>query len=699
MARISLNSNIPALGAQRQLGVATSKLAQNFTRLSSGLRINKASDDAAGLSVSTLLTMDKRVTNQAVRNLNDGISYLNVAESALNELSNIVIRISELAEQSANGTLGSSQRGSLQKEVTALQSEYNRIIQSTSFNGKQLLTGDYTSTTLQGGYGTDGQLAVQVGNVGVAGAPDNAAGQTTRVSVSTDGVEGNNVAGNGTFLSISGDGRYIAFKSLANNIVGNDVNAGADIFIRDTLLGTTTAVSVTENGSTGNAASHGPSMSSNGRYVSYHSSASNLVNGDTNNQQDIFIRDILAGTNELISVSSAGILGNGNSLRSSTSDNGRYVVFASAATNLISGDVNGAEDIFIRDRQTNTTSLISASSSGIQGNSTSNINKSDTISADGRYVVFSSTATNLVANDTNGVEDIFVRDILLGTTTLVSIDNAGVSGNSTSNAASISKDGRFVTYNSAASNLVTGDSNGVSDIFVRDLILGTTSRVNVSANEEQANGVSSNASISADGKFVSFSSNASNLVSNDTNGVIDVFVKNLESGTIVKASIGTTGTQTDADSSVSTISADGRHIAFVSTATNLISGDTNGFEDIFLRELSIAGVQQMAGMVVSNQASAKVTLDLAKRYQNELNLYRADVGASTSRIGTFISTLKTAETNYSAAASQIMDADIAEESASLIANNILQRSASSVLAQANQEPALTLQLLSAITRR
>lgn len=696
MARISLNSNIPALGAQRQLGVATSKLAQNLTRLSSGLRINKASDDAAGLSVSSLLTLDKRVTNQAVRNLNDGISYLNVAESALNELSNIVTRIRELAEQSANGTFGTAQRTGLQKEVTALQDEYNRIIQSTSFNGKQLLTGDYTSTILQGGYGTDGQLVAQIGDSAVVGAPDNLAGETVRVSVTTGGVQGNASSSGGNLLSISADGRYIAFRSDASNFASSDTNGLGDIFLRDVLLGTTTALSVTSSGATGNAGSNAPSITADGKFVTFQTGANNLFSNDTNAAQDIVLRDVEKGTIELISVNSSGVQANGLSTRSGISDDARFVAFVSSATNLVSSDSNGVDDIFMRDRITGTTSLLSVSTAGVQSNGTSNFNSSNSVSADGRYVVFSSTATNLVAGDTNGVEDVFLRDTLLGITTRISIDDNGIQGNTLSNSASISDDGRYVSFASTATNLVSGDTNAASDIFVRDLLLGTTTRVSTDANGVQGDNISSASNISADGKFVSFYSNSTNLVSDDTNSAGDIFIKNIESGEIVRASIDNTGNQGDLASVTSAISADGRHVVFSSEATQLVSGDTNGVGDLFLRDLSIAGVQQMAGMVVSNQASARTTLDLAEKYQNELNLYRADIGASTSRIDTFIKTLKTAETNYSAAASQILDADIAEESASLIANSILQRSASSVLAQANQEPSLTLQLLSNI---
>lgn len=688
MARISLNSNIPALNAQRQLSVASSRLAKNFNNLSSGLRINRASDDAAGLSVSALLNIDKKVANQAIRNLNDGASYLNVAESALGELTNIVTRIGEISEQAANGSLGNAQRSALQSEVTALQSEYNRILESTKFNGKQLLTGDETNTVLQGGYGTGGQLSVQIGSTG---------GETTIVSVSDSGVQadaGTSDGAGGSYRGISGDGRYITFRSAATNLVSGDTNAVSDIFLRDTLTGTTEIVSKSLTGGLSNGASVNVSISGDGNFVSFQSTATNLIASDTNGFQDVFVRNLETGINELISVTSSGVQGNSSSLQGSVSTDGRYVAFTSNATNLVTGDINGVADIFLRDRQTGTTTLISQSTSGTRANAASSLNKS-AVSTDGRYVTFFSSASNLVAGDLNGVGDIFLRDTLLNTTTRLSVSDSGTEGNLASDVySSISADGRYVTFNSSASNLVSGDTNGTSDVFVRDLVEGTIIRVSTDSNGNEVVGISSNSSISADGKFISFTSTASTLVSGDTNSVADIFVKNTVSGEVVRASVDSSGVESGGASHASAISADGGFVTFDSDATNLVEGDTNGFVDNFLRDLSTAGVQEMSGMVVSSQANALVTLDIVNSYMDELSSIRAGIGASMSRIESFLNTLSTAEINYSSAISSILDADIAQEATGLVANGILQRAASSVLAQANQEPTLALKLLS-----
>jgi flagellin-like hook-associated protein FlgL len=689
VSRISLNSNISSLNAQRQLSVATNKLTQNFTRLSSGLRINRASDDAAGLSVSSLLNIDKKVASQGVRNLNDGASYLNVAESALSELTNIVTRIGEIAAQAANGTLGTAQRSALQSEVTALQDEYNRILEVTEFNGKQLLTGTDTATILQGGYGTGGQLAVQIGD---------ASGETSLISVGSSGTQGNATSVEaGSFRSISGDGRYVSFVSAATNLVSGDTNGVTDVFVKDSVTGAIEIASKTYTGAEANGASNSASISTDGNYVIFRSAATNLIASDANGAtNDVFLRDLSNDTTELISSSSAGVQGNSSSTSASVSADGRYVVFLSNATNLVAGDVNLVADIFMKDRETGVTTLISQSTAGVAGNAASNINRSHTVSADGRYVAFISSASNLVAGDTNMVADVFVRDTVLNTTTRVSLSTSGTEGNQASDAVSISADGRYVLFTSLATNLVSGDTNAVYDNFVRDLVTGTTTRVSTSSNGDEANGYSNFASISGDGKYVSFTSAATNLVSGDTNSVDDIFVKNLETGEVVRASVSTDGTQSGGTSYRSEISSDGRYVMFDSDASNLVSGDANILGDVFLRELSGLGIDGLSGMLVTDQGSAATTLNIANRYIEDLALARAGIGASMSRISSFLNTLQTAQVNYESAISAILDADVAAEATGLVANRILQSSASSVLAQANQQPSLAIQLLTGI---
>ncbi len=659
------------------MGEATSSLSETYNRLSSGLRITKASDDAAGLAVSSLLNADKRVTNQAIRNLNDGVSYLNVAEGALGELTNIVTRIRELAEQSANGTLGNSQRVALQKEVTSLQDEYNRIVTSTKFNGKQILTGEDTNTILQGGYGTNAQLGIQVGDASLGIENDiTRAGLTTRLDTDSSGVVGNGFA---TAVVISADGRYVAFDSEATNLVAGDTNGFRDTFIKDTVTGGISRIGTDSSGGQGNFISEISAISSDGRYVAFNSTSTNLVTGDTNGVQDSFIKDTLTGVTTRISTDSSGDQANSNSNVFAISTDGRYVAFNSNATNLVAGDTNGVQDSFIKDMLTGVTTRVSTDSLGVQGNSTSSV---ASISADGRYVAFYSNATNLVAGDTNGASDIFIKDMETGVTTRVSTDSSGVQGNGHSTGVAISADGRYVAFNSNATNLVAGDTNGAPDTFIKDTLTGITTMINTDSSGVQGDDESFIVGLSADGRYVAFSSFATNLDAGDTNGTLSFFRKDTLTGITTLISLDNLGGQGGSEQSGGGISADGNYGVFL---------DDSG--EVFLRDLSTTGIQQISGMVVSNQASAKVTLDLAKRYQEEISSYMAGIGAGISRATTFMSTLQTASENYASAASQITDVDVAEETARLASTSILQRAASSVLAQANQQPSLALRLL------
>ncbi|EGK87236.1 Hemolysin-type calcium-binding region [Microcoleus vaginatus FGP-2] len=351
----------------------------------------------------------------------------------------------------------------------------------------------------------------------------------TRVSVDSAGNQGNQGPFSLTSPSISPDGRFVAFYSYATNLVPGDTNNHRDIFVRDTLTNTITRVSVDSAGNQANADSFSPSISTDGRFVAFHSDATNLVPGDTNDNPDIFVRDTLTNTTTRVSLDSAGNqadteLYKGSSGPSISAD-GRFVAFYSASADFVPGDTNETYDIFVRDTLTNTTTRVSVDSAGNQGNSGSD---SPSISADGRFVTFDSNASNLVPGDTNDTYDIFVRDTLTNTTTRVSVDSAGNQGNDSSfYDPSISANGRFVAFASSASNLVPGDTNNYGDIFVRDTLTNTTTRVSVDSAGNQGNNSSFDPSISADGRRVAFDSEASNLVPGDTNNTFDVFVSDI----------------------------------------------------------------------------------------------------------------------------------------------------------------------------
>ena len=415
-----------------------------------------------------------------------------------------------------------------------------------------------------------------------------AVGTTERVSVDSSGTQAN-VAANGN-LSISADGRFVAFDSRASNLVSGDTNLADDIFVHDRLTGTTELVSVNSDGIQANKRSNFPSISGDGRFVAFDSPATNLVDGFSYFYNSIYVHDRLTGTTELVSVDSSGRLANQLSQLPVISANGRFVSFYSYASNLVDGDTNDVRDIFVHDRQTGTTERVSVDSIGTQANSSASGYSS--ISADGRFVAFGSFADNLVDGDTNGWPDIFVHDRQTGTTERVSVDSTGTQADSQSGSGrwSISADGRIVAFNSCASNLVDGDTNLRCDVFVHDRQTGTTERVSVDSTGTQANKDSSRPAISADGRFVAFVSTASNLVDGDTNGIRDTFIHDRQTGLTERVNVDSNGVQANGVSGWDTaISADGRFSAFWSEATNLVAGDTNDVGDIFVHDQGIIG--------------------------------------------------------------------------------------------------------------
>lgn len=406
---------------------------------------------------------------------------------------------------------------------------------------------------------------------------------TTRVSVGPGGVGGVFPSGN---PAISADGRWVAFDSQAYNLVPGDLNGWRDVFVRDQQQGTTTLVSVGAGGVQGNNHSYFPAISQDGRWVVFYSSASNLVPGDTNGLPDVFVRDQQQGTTTRVNVGPGGAQANESSRSHGISADGRWVVFASDASNLVANDTNRFTDIFLHDMQTVTTTRISVGPGGVQLNGRSD---SPAISAEGRWVAFESYASNLVAGDTNATVDVFLQDQQTGTTTRVSVGPGGVQANGYSSHPSISPDGRWVAFESSASNVVAGDTNGWADVFVRDQLLGTTTRASLGAGGVQGNGHSTNPAISADGRWVAFLSDASNLVPGDTNGPFyygfDVFVRDLQAGTTTRVNVGPGGAEAnDATRGSPGISADGRWVTFDSSASNLVANDTNDLPDVFVHD-------------------------------------------------------------------------------------------------------------------
>ena len=409
-------------------------------------------------------------------------------------------------------------------------------------------------------------------------APAALGGTTERVSVDSEGTQAD---GPSISPAISADGRFVAFDSAAINLVPGDTNGRSDILVRDRQTGETTRVSVASDGMQTNSGSDSPHISADGRFVVFSTGAGEFHPVDRNGRFDVYVHDRQTAETTWASIAMGLTDGNGISRLASISADGSFVAFESAASNLIGGDANGVKDIYVRDRQAGQTSRASVASDGEEGNDGS---ERPSMSADGRFVVFESEASNLVAGDTNGVEDIFVHDRQTGQTIRVSVATGGTEGNGGSDRCSISGDGRFVAFASDADNLVHGDTNEASDAFVHDRQTGQTTRVSVASDGSPANSVSENPGISADGRFVVFVSLATNLVPGDTNNMYDAFVHDRQTGQTTRASVATDGTQGDNGVWKAAISAHGQFVAFESRASTLVSGDTNGADDIFVRD-------------------------------------------------------------------------------------------------------------------
>jgi Tol biopolymer transport system component len=365
--------------------------------------------------------------------------------------------------------------------------------------------------------------------------------------------------------AISGDGQWVAF-----------VTAG-QVFARHRVTGAAQLVSASAEGAPANHDCFSPAISGDGRFIAFWSSATNLVPGDTNGRRDIFVRDRQTGKTELVSVAADGAPGNADSYSPALSADGRFVSFVSEANNLVPGDTNGRDDLFVRDRQSGKTELVSVTPSGAPAGG-----QGRAISADGRFVAFASWANNLVPGDTNESNDIFVRDRQSGTTELVSVTVSSAPANNHSSIPAISADGRFVAFISWADNLVPGDTNGTYDVFVRDRQMGKTELVSIGISGVPANNWSGPPAISADGRFVAFQSLARNLVPENVGGGLYVYVRDRQSGKTELVSVTASGAPTDSRDPV--ISGDGRFVAFESGANNLVPGDTNGRVDVFVAE-------------------------------------------------------------------------------------------------------------------
>jgi len=450
--------------------------------------------------------------------------------------------------------------------------------------------------------------------------------------------------------SLSADGRYLAYisyqadphgepcitrvDSLGNaytSALAPSAAACAQVVVLDRSTGEFVIASVNDAGDTGNALPyHGPVISADGRYVVWASTATNLVDedgdglfdDDTNQIGDVFLHDLRTRRTQRVTLTDEGeelrlepdlCCGahpewGGSPFYPTISPSGHFVAYSSTSSMLVDGDTNADYDVFVWDRLTRTTSRASVSSEGREANGWS---FAPQLSADGRFISFTSSATTLDWNDSNGsTDDVFLHDRLTGETTIQSVSSSGEQGNGPSGdyeGAFFSEDGRYLTFTSAADNLVEGDTNGIADVFVRDLLTSKTVRVSVSSSGEEAEpsvvplgntyflvldsvwGYTGTGTvvrvrgISGDGRYVVFDSQANNLAPEDDNDTSDVFVHDQVTATTIRISVNLGGDVGGSDAFWPTMSVDGRIIAFLSHPHSERLGGQSQFLHVYER--------------------------------------------------------------------------------------------------------------------
>ncbi len=406
-----------------------------------------------------------------------------------------------------------------------------------------------------------------------------------------DGIVGANT---NERAAISGDGRYVVF--ITQSIWNEESNA----LLRDRQSGTTTRIDMSS--AAPREYVYEPSISRDGRFISFASSTLELVAGDTNGHEDVFIHDRELGTTERVSLDLAGSRIEGDSFPAGLSDDGRFVSFRTTGI-AESGDQGPVQRNYVRDRLTGTTERICQTPEGEAGNGWG-LASYHSLAGDGSMSVFSSGADNLVDGDTNGLSDLFIRDHRLQRTERINFaagEPLPAAGNGMSTLAGCcgrrtSAAGDLVVFSSSASNLVTNDDNGMEDVFLYEVDEGRNHLLSRSLQGTPGNGRSHQASISADGRWVAFTSASSNLVPGDSNGVSDVFLLDRESEHIQRISISGAGAQGDSASLAPAISGNGKFVAFESASLDLAPDGHPGRRDLFLHHVGNGVTERMGRM-------------------------------------------------------------------------------------------------------
>ncbi len=456
----------------------------------------------------------------------------------------------------------------------------NRVIGNA---GANVLSGGAGADTIDGGGGTDtlrggsGADLYVVDDSGDMVVENGSVVPVARVSVNAQGAQADS-GGAAVANATFGAGRYVAFTS-GGNIAPDATPGRADVFVKDMQTGTVQRISTAADGGAANQQSLNPLFSADGHLVVFESRATNMIANDPSTRYGIFARDLQTGVLQRVSTTSADGAINDDSYNAAVSADGRYVVFETGASNMIPGDTNFTVDIFRKDLQTRAIQRVSEDALGVNPFALTASTRAD-ISADGRYVVFQCTG-QLLLEDSNGTTDIYLKDMQTGALSRVSMNAAGGEAHGASTRAVITDDNRYVLFESAATDLVSGDTNGRIDLFLKDLQTGAIARVSTDSNGNQANGDSGSAAISADGRYIVFQSSADNLA-DDAGALLDsIYAKDLSSGAVIRVSVGPGGEVPQNSSFGASFSGDGHYIVFTSHAANLVSGDTNSAVDVF----------------------------------------------------------------------------------------------------------------------
>ena len=383
---------------------------------------------------------------------------------------------------------------------------------------------------------------------------------------------------------LSADGNLVVFDSRASNLVAFDNNFSRDVFVRDRAAGTTVRASVNSLGQQILFDSFTPDLSDDGAFVVWDSAgAFEFIDGNGHN--DVYLRDMAAKKTKRVSVDTAGGDPDDDSYEPRISADGRFVAFWSEASDLVASDTNARNDIFVRDLVNGVTERVNLDAAGNQATLGHSYNCA--ISGDGRFVAFGSDA-KLVPADTNTVRDVYVRDRLLATTVRVSVGTGGVQGNGIADRPSLSDDGRYVAFQYSSNSFDPNDLNGTYDIYVHDRQNGTTWRASTDSNGLGGDDESFFPMLSGDGRFVTFESESTDLVEGDLNGVDDVFVHDNATGATYRESVSTAYDEANNGCQRPALDEDGSVVCFQSSADNLVAGDTNRNEDIFARDRAFA---------------------------------------------------------------------------------------------------------------